>query len=96
MLLIPSSLVAIVAFLAGTAWIVFARSQYGRSHASVFPWLGLPFFFVGFVYIWSMFEPIDFFIQAIYSRYSIMSVALPQAIILFLLSLKTRGTHGKH
>ena len=94
MVLIPSYLVAIVTLLAGVAWVAFARSQSGRFHARVFPWIGLPFFFVALVYAWISFEPVDIAIRAVYARYSILSIALPQAIILFLLSLKTRGTHG--
>lgn len=94
MVLIPAYLIAIVTLLAGIAWIIFARSQSGRFHARVLPWVGLPFFFVSIVYVWLSFQPVDIAIRAIYARYSIMSIALPQAIILILLSLKTRGTHG--
>ena len=95
MILIPAYLVAIVTFLTGVAWIVFARSQFGRFQAHVLPWLGLPFFFVAAFYLWITFEPIDIAIRAVYARYSIISIAAPQAIILFLISLKTRGTHGR-
>ncbi len=96
MILIPSYLIAIVTFLAGCAWIFYARSQSGRFHARVFPWVGLPFFFVAAIYTWISFEPVDIAIRAVYARYSILSIALPQAIILILLSLKTRGTHGRY
>lgn len=96
MVLIPSYLVAIVTFLAGVAWVAFARSQSGRFHARVFPWIGLPFFFVAIIYTWISFGSVDIAIRAVYARYSLLSIALPQVIILFLLSLKTRGTHGRH
>lgn len=96
MVLIPSYLVAIVTLLAGIGWIAFARSQSGRFHARVFPWVGLPFFFVAAIYLWISFAPVDIAVRAVYARYSILSIATPQAIILILLSLKTRGTHGSH
>lgn len=96
MLLIPSYLVALITFLAGSAWIAYARAQSGRFHARAFPWLGVPFFFVTAFYIWITIQPVEIAVRAIYAEYSIVSIALPQAIILFLLSLKTWGTHGRY
>lgn len=96
MVLIPLHWIAVVSLFTGVAWIVFARSQSGRFHAWVFPWVGLPFFFVACFYTWISFEIVDISIRAVYAQYSLLSIALPQAIILFILSLTTRGTHGRH
>lgn len=96
MLLLPAYLVAIITALAGVAWIVFARSQAGRFQSKVLPWLSLPFFFVAGLYTWFTFVPVEISVRAIHARYAIMSISLPQVIILFVLSLyNNRGAHGK-
>lgn len=93
MLLLPAPLIAVVTAFAGLAWILFARSQAGRFQAKVFPWMCLPFFVVSAIYTWFSFGIVEIEIRAMYARIGIVSIALPQAIILIVLSLYSRGTH---
>lgn len=94
MLLIPPFYIALVTGLAGLAWIVYARSEQGRYHAKVLAWLSLPFFALSVIYLWYFFTDVHVDLRAMYARFGIMSVALSQAIILFILSYTNRGIHG--
>jgi hypothetical protein len=55
----------------------------------------LPFFALCAVYSLFTFFDISGEVRAIYARYGIMTIALPQAIILILLSYFHGGKHGR-
>ena len=93
MYLPPAYLIAIVTALAGISWIVYARSQTGRFQAKVLPWVSLPFFVVSGIYTWFSFVAVDIELRAAYVRFGFLSIALPQAIILFAISIISRLGH---
>jgi hypothetical protein len=95
MSLLPAYWVAINLTLAGIGWILFARSQRGRFHANILPWLSLPFFTVALVYVWFNFFNVDIDMRAVFARLGFLIIAIPQAVILILLYVLNRGDNGQ-
>jgi hypothetical protein len=94
-MLIPSIYIAISTGLAGLAWLFYSKSQSGRRQAGVLSWLSLPFFGLSLIYFWFTFVDVDIDIRVVHARYGIMSIALTQAIILFVVSYLYGGKDGK-
>jgi apolipoprotein N-acyltransferase len=80
---------------AGVAWLVYARSQKGRRQAGVLCWLSLPFFALCLMYAWIAITHGYGAAHVTDTRFGIMSIALPQAIILITLSFLYGGNNGK-
>lgn len=55
----------------------------------------VPFLAVSLVYLWFSLVDVDIEIRAAHARIGIFSIALPQAIILIILSYKNRGSHAR-
>ena len=94
-MLIPAQIIFIVTALAGVAWILFARSQTGRFQAKVLTWLCVPYFGSSLIYLWFSLFDVDISIRANHARLAIMTISLPQAIILIALYFVQRGVRGK-
>ncbi len=94
-MLIPSYYIATITCFAGLSWLLYARSQKGRSQAGVLAWLSLPFFMLCAIYTWFSLSNVEVDVRVIHARYGIMSIALTQTVILFVLSFLVRGKNGK-
>jgi hypothetical protein len=95
MYIIPAIWMMLITGFAGLAWLVYARSQKGRRQAGVLGWLSLPFFALCLMYTWIavIHGYVDTHVTD--TRFGIMSIALPQAIILIVLSILYGGGNGK-
>jgi hypothetical protein len=95
MYIIPAIWMVLITGFAGLAWLVYARSQKGRRQSGVLCWLSLPFFALCLMYIWITSTHGSGGTHITDTRFGIMSIALPQAIILTVLSFLYGGGNGK-
>jgi len=95
MYLIPAYWISITSILAGIGWLLFSRSQEGRFHANVLPWLSLPFFTIALVYLWFSFVEMDIETRATFARWGFVIISVPHALVLIVLYIFHRGAHGK-
>lgn len=82
----PVWLMIFVSFLAGGAWLFYARSQHGRWQSKVLGWLSLPFFALGGMYLTLLFLDYPFELRSTQTRLAMMSIPLSQFIVLLLVA----------
>lgn len=96
MIFVSAPFIVVVTAFAGAAWILFARSQTGRFQSKVLTWLCVPYFASSIIYLWfSLFLDVDISVGVNHARLAIVTISLPQAIVLIALYFVQRGVHGQ-